>query len=261
MAYIAIPLLIELIRPPKLTLAIQQFKTPGGDADPRRLAEIVREEIFTRLSKLHPQRLGVIELTTEESGLSFKQVCDRHKPTYVLAGAVYRDGNHMAITNQLVSCKDQTGVAGDHYDTEPSGSNIGPLVDDIVQKVLVALPKDVQPEHKVDPKAYEAYLNGRFQWNRRTTQSLTEAISFFQTAINMTGATLPPTPVGDCYALLGSAPYTALPPSEAFPKAKANAKKRLNWMKDLPRPTYRWPIPHWYTIGTMQKLKRNSRGP
>ena len=104
-------------------LAIEQFKTPGGDADSRRLAEIVREEIFTRLSKLHPQRLGVIELTTEESGLSFEQVCDRHKPTYVLAGAVYRDGDHMAITNQLFSCKDQTFVAGDHYDTEPTGSN------------------------------------------------------------------------------------------------------------------------------------------
>jgi TolB-like protein/Tfp pilus assembly protein PilF len=227
-AYEAIPHVIEWIWPPKLTLAIQQFKTPGGEADPRRLAEIVREEIFTRLSKLHPERLGVIELTTGESGLSFEQVCDRHKPTYVLAGAIYPDGNHMAITNQLVSCKDQTGVAGDHYDTEPTGSNIGPLVDDIVQKVLAALPKDVQPEHKVDPKAYEAYLNGRFLWNRRTTQSLTEAISSFQKAIEYDGNYAPSyAGLADCYALLGSAPYTTLPPSEAFPKAKANARKAL----------------------------------
>jgi TolB-like protein/Flp pilus assembly protein TadD len=227
-AYIAIPFLIELIRPPTLALAIQQFKTPGGDADPRRLAEIVREEIFTRLSKLHPQRLGVIELTTEESGLSFEQVCDRHKPTYVLAGAVYRDGNHMAITNQLVSCKDHTGVAGDHYDTEPTGANIGPLVDDIVLKVLAALPKDVQPEHKVDPKAYEAYLNGRFLWNRRTTQSLVEAISSFQKAIEYDGTYAPSyAGLADCYALLATAPYTVLPPNEAFPKAKANARRAL----------------------------------
>ena len=80
--------------------------------------------------------MGVIELTTEESGLSFEQVCDRHQATYILAGSVYRDGDHMAITNQLVSCKDQTGIAGDHYDTEPTGSNLGTLVDDIVQKVL-----------------------------------------------------------------------------------------------------------------------------
>lgn len=226
----------KLIPPPeptRLKLAVQQFKTPGGDADPHRLAEIVREEIFTRLSKLHPQRLGVIELTSEESGMSFEQVCDHHKLTYVLAGAVYRDGNHMAITNQLVSCKDQTGVAGDHYDTEPNGSNIGPLVGEIVRKVLAALPKDVQqdvqPEHNVDPKAYEAYLHGRFLWSLRTTQSLTEAISSFQKAIEYDGTYAPSyAGLADCYALLGSAPYTALPPSEAFPKAKANAQKALD---------------------------------
>ena len=215
-------------RLPRLKLAVEKFKTPGGDADPRRLAEIVGEEIFTRLSKLHPQRLGVIELTTEESGLSFEQVCDRHQATYILAGSVYRDGDHMAITNQLVSCKDQTGIAGDHYDTEPTGSNLGTLVDDIVQKVLAALPKDVQPEHKVDPKAYEAYLNGRSLWNLRTTQSLKEAISSFQKAIEYDGSYAPSyAGLADCYALLATTPYIVLPPNEAFPKAKANARKAL----------------------------------
>jgi len=227
-AYKVTPLVIDLISPSQLKLAIQQFKTPGDDADSRRLAEIVREEIFTRLSKLHPQKLGVIELTTEESGLSFEQVCDRHQPTYVLAGAVYRDGDHIAITNQLFSCKDQAFVAGDHYDLEPAKSSLGPFVDDIVQRVLIALPKNVQAEHKVDPKAYEAYLNGRFLWNRRTTQSLTEAISFFQKAIEYDGTYAPSyAGLADCYALLGSAPYTTLPPGDAFPKAEANAQKAL----------------------------------
>src|SRR5437899_9838830 len=43
--------------------------------------------------------------------------------------------------------------------------------------VLAGLPKDIQPAHQVNPKAYEAYLQGRFEWNLRTTQSLTQAIS------------------------------------------------------------------------------------
>jgi TolB-like protein/Flp pilus assembly protein TadD len=227
-AYKAIPPLIEWIWPPKLTLAIQPFKTLGGDPDARRLAEIVSEEIFTRLSELHPQRLGVVEVTTEDSGLSFEQICERRKPTYVLAGAVHRDGNQMAVTDQLVSCRDQTGIAGDRHDTDPNGSGLGPIVDDTVRKVLAALPKDVQPEHQVDPRAYEAYLNGRFQWNRRTTQSLTEAISYFQTAIQYDGSYAPSyAGLADCYALLATAPYTVLLPSEAFPKANANARKAL----------------------------------
>jgi tetratricopeptide (TPR) repeat protein len=215
-------------------LAIQPFKSLGGDPDARRPAEIVREEIFTRLSELHPQRLGVVELTTADSELSLEQVCAGRKATYVLAGAVHRDGSQMAITDQLVSCKDKTGIVGDRHAINTDGSGMGAVVDDIVRKALAALPKDVQPVHQVNPKAYDAYLQGRFEWNRRTTQSLMEAISSFQKAIEY-DATYAPSYAGlaDCYALLGTAPYTALRPREAFPKAKANALKALELDPDL----------------------------
>jgi serine/threonine-protein kinase len=215
-------------------LAIQTFKTLGSDPGASRLAEIAREEIFTRMSELHPQKLGVVELTTADSELSFQQVCTDRQPTYVLSGAVHRDGNEMAITDQLVSCRDQTGMAGDRHEINLDGSGLGPVVDEIVLKVLAALPKDIQPSRQVNSQAYEAYLHGRFQWNLRTTESLSEAISSFQKAIAY-DATYAPSYAGlaDCYALMGSAPYTALPPSEAFPKAKDNARKALALDKDL----------------------------
>jgi tetratricopeptide (TPR) repeat protein len=231
MAYIGIQ---SIQKPPKLILAIQPFKTLGGDPDARRLAEIAREEIFTRLSELHPQRLGVVELTTADSELSLDQVCGRREPNYVLAGAVRHDGNQMAITDQLVSCQDQTGIVGDRHAISSDGSGIGAAVDDIVRKILAGLPKDIQPTHQVNPKAYEAYLQGRFEWNLRTTQSLTQAISYFQQAIVFDGSYAPSyAGLADCYALLGSAPYTALPSDEAFPKAKANALKALELDHDL----------------------------
>lgn len=226
--YFGVQYVREWFWPPRLMLAVQQFKTFGGDTDALRPAEIVREEIFTRLSALHPRRLGVVELTTTESELSLEQVCERRKSTYVLAGGVQHAGNQIVITNQLVLCIDLTGIVGDRHVTDANGSNIGPVVDDMVRKVLAALPKDLQPEHPVNPKAYEAYLNGRFLWNRRTTQSLTEAISSFQKAIEYDDTYAPSyAGLADCYALLGSAPYTTLTPNEAFPKAKANARKAL----------------------------------
>ena len=234
-ASVVIPRLGELLWPSRTVLAIQPFKTLGGDLDSRRLAEIVREEVFTRLSEVHPLKLGVVELTTADSELSFEQVCENHKPTYILAGAVHRDGNQLAITDQLVSCKDQTGLVGDRHALNPDGAGTGAAVDNIVQKILAALPKDILPAaHQVNPKAYEAYLQGRFEWNLRTTQSLMQASSYFQQAI-VYDASYAPSYAGlaDCYALLGSAPNTALPPSEAFPKAKDNALKALALDKDL----------------------------
>jgi eukaryotic-like serine/threonine-protein kinase len=228
-AYVGIP-----PGPQRTILAIQPFKTLGGDPDARRLAEIVREEVFTRLSEVHPLRLGVVELTTADSERSYEQVCASRATTYVLSAAVHHDGNQLAITDQLVSCKDQTGMVGDRHVMNPDGTGMGPVVDGIVQKILAALPRDVQPTHQVNPKAYESYLQGRFEWNLRTTQSLMQAISYFQQAIAYDASYAPSyAGLADCYALLGSAPNTALPPSEAFPKAKDNALKALALDRDL----------------------------
>jgi tetratricopeptide (TPR) repeat protein len=232
--YLALPAISTRIWPPRQILALQPFKTLGGDPDARRLGEIVREEIFTRMSELHPQKLGVVELTTADSELSSEQVCASRKPTLILAGAIRRDGDQMAITDQLVSCKDQTGMEGDRHALNPDGSGMAPIVDDIVQKVLAALPTDAQPAHQVNPKAYEAYLQGRFEWNLRTTSGLNSAISYFQQAIGYDASYAPSyAGLADCYALLGTAPYTALRPSEAFPKAEMNAQKALALDPDL----------------------------
>lgn len=212
---------------PKMVLAIRPFKALGGDTDAQHVAEIVGEEIFTRVSELHPQQLEVVE-ETEGGGLSLEQVCNRTKAAFVLAGAVHRDGKQMVITDQIVACKDQAAVSGDHHAISSDGSGLGPVVDDVVQRALAMLAHDVQPSRSVDPKAYDAYLNGRFEWNRRTTQSLTEAISHFQEAIEYDAAYAPSyAGLADCYALLGTLPYNAIPPSKAFPKAKANAQKAL----------------------------------
>lgn len=225
------PLVIQRVRewiaPPKMVLAIRPFKALGGDTDAQHAAEIVGEEIFTRVSELHPQQLEIVEVA-EGAGLSLEQVCNRTKSAFVLAGAVHRDGKQMVITDQIVACKDQAAVSGDHHAISSDGSGLGPVVDDIVQRALATLAHDVQPYRSVNPKAYDAYLNGRFEWNRRTTQSLMEAISHFQKAIEYDAAHAPSyAGLADCYALLGTLPYNAIPPNEAFPKAKANAQKAL----------------------------------
>lgn len=225
------PSVIQRIRewstPPKMVLAVRPFKALGGDTDAQHVAEIVAEEIFTRVGELHPQQLEVVEVT-EGAGVSLEQVCNHARSDFVLAGAIHRDGKQMVITDQMVACKNQEAVSGDHHAISSDGSGLGPVVDDIVQTALATLARDVQPSRSLNPKAYDAYLNGRFEWNRRTTQSLMEAISHFQKAIGYDAAYAPSyAGLADCYALLGTLPYNAIPPNDAFPKAKANAQKAL----------------------------------
>ena len=68
------------------------------------------------------------------------------------------------------------------------------------------------------------YLKGRFYWNQRTPDSLNKAVDFFTQAI-VRDPNYAPAYVGlaDCYNLLRE--YSAMPPSEAYPRALAAARR------------------------------------
>jgi len=80
----------------------------------------------------------------------------------------------------------------------------------------------------VNADAYEAYLKGRYFWNKRTREGLVKATDYFHTAID-----IDPTyaraysGLADSYALSGDWEYGILPPQDAFPKAKAAVTKAL----------------------------------
>jgi tetratricopeptide (TPR) repeat protein len=80
----------------------------------------------------------------------------------------------------------------------------------------------------VDPQAYEAYLKGRFFWNKRTENGLRTAVAYFDQAID-TDPNYAQAYCGlaDSYALLGDWEYAVMTPKEALPKAKAAAVKAL----------------------------------
>jgi TolB-like protein/Flp pilus assembly protein TadD len=223
----------DSIWPSRVMLSVLPFKNLSGDPDTQRIADGLTEEMFTRLGQLHPDRLGVIALTSSDAALPPDQIAKKFKANYVLEGSVRRAGERLVISYQLLQTKDRTSVGGGRYEPDlQDPKEIIPIqiqvAGDIVKSVLGELPQYVGSPRQVNRAAYEAYLTGRYLWNRRTTESLTNAITYFQQAIQA-DPTYAPSYAGlaDCYSLLGSAPYTALPPRDAFPKAEAAARKAL----------------------------------
>lgn len=75
-------------------------------------------------------------------------------------------------------------------------------------------------------EAEELYLQGRFYWNKRTPESLNKAVdSFTQAIIHDPGYSQAYVGLADCYNLLRE--YSAMPPSEAYPRALVAAKKAV----------------------------------
>ena len=80
----------------------------------------------------------------------------------------------------------------------------------------------------VNPDAYEAYLKGRYFWNKRTEEGLRKAIEYFNLATDQDPAYAKAyTGLADAYALSGDWEYGILLPRDAFSKAKAAATKAL----------------------------------
>jgi len=80
--------------------------------------------------------------------------------------------------------------------------------------------------HSANHEAEQYYLQGRFYWNKRTPESLNQAVDSFTQAI-VHDPTYSDAYVGlaDCYNLLRE--YTLMPASEAYSRALAAAKKAV----------------------------------
>lgn len=80
--------------------------------------------------------------------------------------------------------------------------------------------------HPANREAEDFYLKGRFYWNKRTPESLNQAVDAFTQAI-VHDPTYAAAYVGlaDCYNLLRE--YTMMPAGEAYPRAYAAARRAV----------------------------------
>jgi DNA-binding winged helix-turn-helix (wHTH) protein/tetratricopeptide (TPR) repeat protein len=89
-----------------------------------------------------------------------------------------------------------------------------------------SLPHSGSFHRPINPEAEQLYLKGRFYWNKRTPDSLNQAVDYFTQAIvhdpNYAQAYVG---LADCYNLLRE--YTRMPASEAYPRALAAATRAV----------------------------------
>lgn len=214
----------------RVTLAVRPFQDLDAKPAGEFVAAGLTEEMVTRLAQLHPQQMLVVRLTPGYADSPLDRLAKDIHADYVLEGSVRKIADRVAITAQLVQVSNQSIVWGQHYDREVKDllRVQEEVATAITHEALNTLPHVATPAREVNREAYLAYLEGRYFWNKRTTQSLSRARELFQQAIDIDPSYAPSyAGLAYCYELLGSAPYTALPPKEAFPKAEEAAKRAL----------------------------------
>ncbi len=150
----------------------------------------------------------------------------------VLAGRVGGRGDRLALALELVDVEDGAVLWSERFADERAAllSTEEALTERIVELLRPRLGKESRRRlRRVRPRdaaAYEAYLRGRFFWNRWTPESLRASISHYDEAIARDPRfALAYAGLADSWAVLGN--VKAVAPAEAYPRAKAAALKAL----------------------------------
>jgi TolB-like protein/Tfp pilus assembly protein PilF len=209
----------------RVLLAVLPFENLGGSRKDDSFADGLTEELITQLGRLNAARLGVIARTSSMAYKSTDKTIERVGRelgvSYVLEGSARRAGGRVRIAAQLIQVSDQTHVWAESY--EGSLEDILALQSSVARAVAKQIESRLLPQEssakQVVPEAYEAYLQGRYLWHRRSGADLDASIRSFQHAIERDPAYASPY-AGLADAYLSLLDHNVMQPSEATAKAR-----------------------------------------
>jgi TolB-like protein/DNA-binding winged helix-turn-helix (wHTH) protein/Tfp pilus assembly protein PilF len=218
------------------SLAVLPLESLSGDASQDYFADGMTDELITDLGQI--SSLRVISRTSvmpyKRVRRSLPEIARELHVDAAVEGTVLRSGNRVRITTQLVQVPTERHLWAQSYegDVRDALTLQSHVAHDVAQQIRIKLnPRELtalNAKRVVDPQAYEAYLKGRFFWNKRTENGLRTAVAYFDQAIDVDpNYAQAYSGLADSYALLGDWQYAVMTPKEAFPKAKAAAVKAL----------------------------------
>jgi TolB-like protein/DNA-binding winged helix-turn-helix (wHTH) protein/Tfp pilus assembly protein PilF len=222
--------------PHAASLAVLPFENLSGNLSEEYFVDGMTDELITSLAKV--SSLRVISRTSamryKGTREPLRQIARELNVDAIVEGSVVRSGNQLRVTAQLIDARTDRHIWADSY-AQKLG-NVVSLQNQIATAITGQIQAKLTPEERqrlaragpVNPEAHEAYLKGRYFWNRRTEKDLEKAIQYFEEAIQK-DPNYAPAYVGmaDAHMVLGSFALNARRPDEVFPKAEIEARKAL----------------------------------
>ncbi|HYJ85581.1 MAG TPA: protein kinase [Pyrinomonadaceae bacterium] len=224
------------------SLAILPFSYASNDpqfmANPDReyLSDGFTESIINHLSQL--ANLRVIARSSvfryKDKNLDLETIGRELGVRALLTGQIKQEGDELRISVQLIDVQGNRQIWGDMYqrkiaDIQTVQNEIARNVSDKLRLKLTGA--DETQLSKTDTQsgeAYEAYLKGRYHWNKRTEEGFKQATTFFQEAIvKDPNYALAYTGLADCYTLRSD--YGFLAPQEGYALAKGAVTLALKY--------------------------------
>ena len=220
----------------KIVLAVLPFENLSRDPDQEFFSDGLTEEMIAQVGKLNRDQMTVVARSSvakyKGSKLAAKEIGRELNADYLVQGSVRRWSDRVRITVQLIRAQDQTDLWTESYDRELK--DLLAVQDSVVQSIAgqihIALTEEQKTRlanpRRTTPEAYEAYLKGRYYWNKRTADGMQKAEHYFQQAIDSDPTYAAAySGLADCNSGLTWHGFKS--PAEALPKAYAAARKAV----------------------------------
>jgi len=249
------------------SLAVLPLVNESVDPDVEYLSDGITESIINSLSQLPKLRVmarGTVfrykrqEVDPREAGNALGVRA-------VLAGRVLQLGDRVVIRTELVDTANGAQLWGEQYNRKLSDILVvqEEIALEVAEKLRLKLSrgekKRLVKRYTESTEAYQLYLKGRYFWNKAKTPEIEIGLKYFRQAIDIDPCyALAYTGLADCYALLSN--FSALSPTDVFPKAKAAVVKALELDETLAEAhtslAYLKTIYEWDWTGAEKEFKR-----
>ncbi|MGH7464185.1 MAG: BTAD domain-containing putative transcriptional regulator, partial [Longimicrobiales bacterium] len=170
-------------------IAVLPFADLSADGEYEYFADGITEELMVRLAQV--DGLSVVGRTSafalKGRDLDVREIAARLNVTTVLEGSVRHSGESLRIVAQLIDARNGYQLWTETYDREIE--DVFAIQEEIARQIVARLGRRLTgaDESRLadrvgatdDPEAFNLYLKGRYEWHRRTEQSLLSAAAFF----------------------------------------------------------------------------------
>jgi TolB-like protein/DNA-binding winged helix-turn-helix (wHTH) protein/Tfp pilus assembly protein PilF len=173
------------------SIAVLPLQNLSRDPDQEYFADGLTDMLIGDLGKV-----GTLRVISHTSVMQYKgtkkplpEIARELNVDAALEGTVLRSGNRVRITAQLLQARTDTHLWAETYERDFEDV-IGlekqmalAIAHEVTGRIVPAQETRLTQGRTTNPRAYDAYLRGRYYWNQRTAEPVAAAVGYFEQAL------------------------------------------------------------------------------
>jgi TolB-like protein/Flp pilus assembly protein TadD len=225
------------------SVAVLPFENKSGNADSDYLSDGLAESLIYRLSQLSSLRVSPRSSAFRYKGqtIDAEKIGNELGVDAVMSGRLIQRGDDLVISVDLIDVRNKKTLWGEQFERKMSDllatqREIAAAIADKLQLRLSGNDsKGITKQYTSNNEAYQLYLQGRYFWNKRSSENLKRAMELRKAATERDpNFALAYAGLADCYAV--SYYYVGERPRELMPLAKNYAARAIELDPTLAEP-------------------------